>query len=55
MKYFQLGSIRIPHTVEERFLRQLVLQEETDREKLLQGAQIVRKQTDFEVWKLKKL
>ncbi|VDI49327.1 uncharacterized protein LOC143059524 [Mytilus galloprovincialis] len=49
VKYFQLGSIRIPHTVEERFLRQLVLQEETDREKLLQGAQIVRKQTDFEV------
>ena len=53
VKYFQLGEISIPGTVEERFLRQLTLQEESEREKLLQNAQVARKETQSKVQQMR--
>lgn len=45
VKYFQLGSITIPNDVQSQYMKALTLQEEADREKLLQDAQVVRKNT----------
>lgn len=53
VRYFQLGYVNIPSDVEERFLRALTLQEDALKEQLLQDAQIVRKDTDFKVRKIK--
>lgn len=52
IKYFQLDEIEIPNSVEERFLRQLTLQEESEREKLLQTAAVTRKETQSMVQKI---
>lgn len=49
VKYFQLGAVEIPNDVQDRFLKALTLTEEAEREKLLQEAQIVRKNTEAEV------
>ena len=49
VKFFQLGQLSIPDDVESRFLRALTLQEDTEREQLLQDATIVRKTTEAEV------
>ncbi|KAK7113664.1 uncharacterized protein [Littorina saxatilis] len=49
VKYFQMGAVEIPSDVQGRFLRALTLQEEAAREKLLQEAQVVRKNTEAEV------
>ena len=45
VKYFQLGTITIPNDVQSQYMKALTLQEEADREKLLQDAQVVRKNT----------
>lgn len=45
VKYFHLGSITIPNDVQSQYMKALTLQEEADREKLLQDAQVVRKNT----------
>ncbi|XP_048778067.1 uncharacterized protein LOC125681856 [Ostrea edulis] len=45
VRYFQLGEVTIPATVQERFMRSLTLQEESDREVLVQEAKVVRKNT----------
>lgn len=45
VKYFQLGTITIPSDVQSQYMKALTLQEEADREKLLQDAQVVRKNT----------
>nr|KAG5703821.1 hypothetical protein BaRGS_031455 [Batillaria attramentaria] len=52
VKYFQLGAVDIPSDVEDRFLKALTLQEEADREKNLQEAQVVRKNTEAMVRKI---
>jgi len=49
VRYFQLLEIEIPSDVESRYLQALVLQEETEKEKFLQEAQVVVKQTDAAV------
>lgn len=53
VRYFQLGYVNIPGDVEERFLRALTLQEDALKEQLLQDAQVVRKETDAKVRKIK--
>ncbi|XP_048777110.2 uncharacterized protein LOC125681186 [Ostrea edulis] len=45
VKYFHLGQITIPNDVQSQFMKALTLQEEADREQLLQDAQVVRKNT----------
>ena len=52
VRYFQLQEVRIPSDVEDRFLKALILQEETEKEKFLQEAQVVQKRTDAQVWNL---
>lgn len=49
VKFFQMGQVFIPSDVEERFLRQLTLKEDSEREKLLQKAQVERKITSSQV------
>ncbi|XP_076450018.1 uncharacterized protein LOC143286359 [Babylonia areolata] len=49
VKYFQLGAVDIPSTVEERYLRALTQLEDADREILLQEAKVVRKDTEAKV------
>lgn len=49
MRYFYLQEIDIPSDVQERFLRALVLNEETETELFIQEALIVQKQTDQQV------
>lgn len=46
VKFLQLGEVVIPSTVQERFMRALTLQEESDRETLVQEAMVVRKSTN---------
>ncbi|KAK3591936.1 hypothetical protein CHS0354_031438 [Potamilus streckersoni] len=46
VKGTQLGKVVIPDDVENRFLRALILQEESAREELYQEAQVVRKETE---------
>lgn len=49
VKFFQMGQVFIPTDVEERFLRQLTLKEDSEKEKLLQKAQVERKITSSQV------
>jgi hypothetical protein len=44
-----MGQVYIPRDVEEQFLRQLTLKEDSEREKLLQKAQVERKITSKQV------
>ncbi|XP_061169850.1 uncharacterized protein LOC133179122 [Saccostrea echinata] len=53
VRFFQMGQVYIPRDVEERFLRQLTLKEDSEREKLLQKAQVERKITSSQVQKIK--
>ncbi|XP_061187985.1 uncharacterized protein LOC133196051 [Saccostrea echinata] len=53
VKYFQLGQVTIPHSVQERFMKALTLQEQSDREVLLQEAKVIRKNTTAMVKKIK--
>lgn len=53
VKYFQLGRVSIPDDVGNRYLQALKLKEETEREKLLQEAQVIRKNTTAMVQRLK--
>ena len=46
VEYFYLQDVTIPDSVQERFLKALVLNEETETEQFTQDAQIVQKQTD---------
>ncbi|KAL3832276.1 hypothetical protein ACJMK2_023934 [Sinanodonta woodiana] len=46
VKGTQIGKLVIPDDVENRFLRVLILQEESAREKFYQEAQVVRKETE---------
>lgn len=46
VKFLQLGEVVIPSAVQERFMRALTLQEESDRETLVQEAMVVRKSTN---------
>lgn len=46
VRYFQLKSVGIPGDVESRFLKALTLQEETEKEKFLQEAKVVEKETE---------
>ncbi|XP_061187984.1 uncharacterized protein LOC133196050 [Saccostrea echinata] len=45
VKYFQLGGVTIPNVVQERFMRALTLQEDSERELLVQETKVVRKDT----------
>ena len=49
VRYFQLDTLEIPHDLEEKFLRGLVLKEEAETEEFKQEAALVRKRTDAEV------
>ena len=49
MRYFQLDTLDIPSDLEGKFLRGLVLTEETEAEDYKQEATIVRKETDSQV------
>ncbi|KAL3832279.1 hypothetical protein ACJMK2_023937 [Sinanodonta woodiana] len=53
VKGTQLGKLVIPDDVENRFLRTLILQEESAREELYQEAQVVRKETEKIVAQIK--
>ncbi|XP_062599612.1 uncharacterized protein LOC134261180 [Saccostrea cucullata] len=53
VRFFQMGEVYIPRDVEETFLRQLTLKEDSEREKLLQKAQLERKITSKKVQKYK--
>lgn len=53
VKFFEMGQVFIPTDVEERFLRQLTLKEDSEKEKLLQKAQVERKITSSQVQKIK--
>ena len=46
VRYFQLLELDIPDELNDRFLQALVLQEQTETEKLLQQATLIRKETD---------
>lgn len=46
VKFFQLTNIVIPNDVMERFMENLLLIEKNLREKHIQNATVVRKQTD---------
>ena len=45
VKYFQLGSIKIPSDVENRYIQALVLQEQAEEELLKQDSIVIRKET----------
>ncbi|XP_060073151.1 uncharacterized protein LOC132552967 [Ylistrum balloti] len=45
VRYFQLGSVTISSSVNERFMQSLLLQEEAETEILKQEAQVIRKNT----------
>ncbi len=49
VRYFQLDALDIPNDLEDKFLRGLVLKEETEAEQYKQDASVVRKETDAEV------
>lgn len=49
VRYFQLDALDIPNDLEDKFLRGLVLKEETAAEQYKQDASVVRKETDAEV------
>lgn len=51
--FFQLGELNIPGDVEVRYMEALVLQEKALREKLLQNASVVRKETQAQVKAIK--
>lgn len=46
VKFFQLGQVTIPSSVQERYMKALTLKEESDRENLVQEAKVVRKTTN---------
>lgn len=46
VKFFQLGQVIIPSSVQERYMKALTLKEESDRENLVQEAKVVRKTTN---------
>lgn len=46
VKFFQLGKVTIPSSIQERFMKALTLNEESDRENLVQEAKVVRKATN---------
>ena len=50
VRYFQLGGIGIPDELNQRFLKALVLQEENETEKLKQESQVIRKETQAQVF-----
>lgn len=49
VRFFQLKEVAITNDVQSRFLQALILQEETEKEKFLQEAQLVQKRTDAQV------
>lgn len=49
VKYFQLGSIKIPSEVQTTLLRQLLEKEQAEEEQLKQEAIVVRKSIQKEV------
>ena len=49
VKYFQLGSIKIPSDVENRYIQALVLQEQAEEELLKQDSIVIRKETSQKV------
>ncbi|XP_062579680.1 uncharacterized protein LOC134241662 [Saccostrea cucullata] len=53
VKYFQLGQVTIPDSVQERFMKALTLQEQSEREELLQEAKVIRKSTTAMVKQIK--
>ena len=50
VKYFQLGGVRIPTDVSDRYLKALTLKEDVLREEFMQQAAVVRKETVAAVW-----
>ena len=52
VRYFQLAELHIPSGLEDKFLRGLILQEETETEQFKQEATLVRKATDAKVCRL---
>lgn len=46
VKFFQLGQVTIPSSVQERYMKALTLKEESDRENIVQEAKVVRKTTN---------
>ena len=50
VKYFQLGSIKIPSDIENRYIQALVLQEQAEEELLKQDSIVIRKETSQKVW-----
>lgn len=53
VKYFQLGTIKIPSDVQNRFMQALTLQEQAAEEILKQDAVIIRKETSQKVQVIK--
>lgn len=49
VRYFQLTDVDIPGELNQRYLQALILQEDTETEKLKQEAQIIRKETEAKV------
>ena len=49
VEYFYLQDVIIPSQVQDRYLKALILNEETETEQFTQDAQIVEKQTDQKV------
>lgn len=55
VKSFQLGKVTIPSSVQERFMKALTLNEESDRENLVQEAKVVRKTTNAMVQQIRNI
>ncbi|GAB1598726.1 uncharacterized protein LOC115228206 isoform X2 [Argonauta hians] len=49
VRYFQLGPMDIPDALDESFLNALILSADYEREKYLQTAQLVRKETEQKI------
>ncbi|XP_052773938.1 uncharacterized protein LOC128212495 isoform X2 [Mya arenaria] len=53
VRYFQLGSVRIPDDLQKQMMESILIQERALREDFIQTAQIVRKETDKKVQQIK--
>lgn len=53
VKFFQLGQVIIPSSIQERFMKALTLNEESERESLVQEAKVVRKNTNAMVQQIR--
>ena len=49
VRYFQLGRLQVPASLQAKYLRALILDEENSREKLVQQAQLIREDTRVKV------